>query len=159
MRRDDYGTILRTLGLGAIAGVRSMAAPAILSRSAVEDRVGSLEGTPFGALASPRVSTALQLLEIGEMIADKTPIIPSRTSPLPLLGRAASGAVVGAALFTSGGQRWAMGGVLGAVSAMAGAYAGERLRMQITQGLGVPNVVAGLLEDGIVLVGGPRLLR
>ncbi len=155
----DSATVWRTLGLGAIAGVRSMAAPAILSRSAVEDRVGSLEGTSFAALGSQRVSKALQLLEIGEMIGDKTPIIPGRTSPLPLLGRAASGAVVGAALFASAGQRWAMGGVLGAVSAMAGAYAAERLRMQITQELGVPNVLAGLLEDGIVLFGGPRLLR
>ena len=136
-----------------------MAAPAILGRSTVEDRVGSLEGTPFAALGSQRVSTALQLLEIGEMIADKTPVIPSRTSLVPLLGRAASGAVVGAALFASAGERWAMGGVLGAVSAMAGAYAAERLRMQITQGLGVPNVLAGLLEDGIVLFGGPHLLR
>ena len=159
MRRDDYGTIWRTLGLGAIAGVRSMAAPAILSRSAVEDRVGGLEGTPFAMLGSPRVSTVLRTLEIGEMFGDKTPFIPSRTSLLPLLGRAVIGAVVGAALFASEGRRTATGGVLGAVSAMAAAYAAERLRMQIIQRLGVPNVVAGLLEDGVVLFGGPRLLR
>jgi hypothetical protein len=42
---------------------------------------------------------------------------------------------------------------------MVAAYAAERLRVQITQRLGMPNVVAGLLEDGIVLFGGPRLLR
>jgi hypothetical protein len=42
---------------------------------------------------------------------------------------------------------------------MAAAYAAERLRLQIIQRLGVPNVVAGLLEDGFVLFGGPRLLR
>jgi uncharacterized membrane protein len=140
LRSDNAGTIWRTLGLGAIAGVRSMAAPAILSRSSVEDRIGSLEGTPFAMLGSPMVSTALQLLEIGEMIGDKTPIIPSRTSLLPLLGRAAIAA-------------------LGAVSAMAAAHAAERLRMQVTQRLGVSNVAAGLLEDGIVLLGGPRLVR
>ncbi len=137
-----------------------MAAPAILSRSVVEERAGrSLEGTSFAALGSPRVSTALRLLEAGEMIGDKTPIIPSRTSLLPLLGRAASGAVVGAALFVSEGRRAATGGVLGALSATMAAYAAERLRIQITQRLGVPNVAAGLLEDGIVLFGGPRLLR
>jgi uncharacterized membrane protein len=159
LRRDDSATIWRTLGLGAITGVRSMAAPAILSRSAVEERIGSLEGTPFAALASPRVSTALQLLEMGEMVGDKTPIIPSRTSLLPLLGRAAIGAFAGAALFASGKRPVAAGAALGAVSATAAAYAAEGVRMRITERLGVPNVVAGLLEDGIVLLGGPRLLR
>jgi uncharacterized membrane protein len=155
----DTATIWRTLGLGAITGVRSMAAPAILSRSAVEERIGSLEGTPFAALASPRVSTALQLLEIGEMIGDKTPFIPSRTSLPPLLGRAAIGAFAGAALFASRKRPVAAGAALGAVSATAAAYAAEGVRMQITERLGVPNVAAGLLEDGIVLLGGPRLLR
>ena len=136
-----------------------MAAPAILNRSAVEERIGSLEGTPFAALASPRVSTALQLLEIGEMVGDKTPIIPSRTSLLPLLGRAVIGAFAGAALFASGKRPVAAGAALGAVSATAAAYAAEGVRMRITERLGVPNVVAGLLEDGVVLFGGPRLLR
>jgi uncharacterized membrane protein len=149
----------RTLGLGAIAGVRSMAAPAILSRSAVDGRVGGLENTPFAALGSRRVSTALRALEIGELIVDKLPVLPNRTSPPPLLGRAASGALVGAALFASGGRRSVMGGALGAASAMAAAYAAERLRMQIIQRLGAPNVAAGLLEDGVVLLGGSRLMR
>ena len=98
-------------------------------------------------------------MEIGELVVDKLPIVPSRTSPPPLLGRAASGALVGAALFASGGRRAVMGGAMGAVSAMAAAYAAERLRVQITQRLGLPNAVAGLLEDVIVLFGGPRLLR
>ncbi len=156
---NGAGTIRRTLGLGGIAGMRAMAAPAILSRSVVEGRIGSLEGTPFAALGSPRVSTALRVLEIGELIVDKLPIVPNRTSPPPLLGRAASGALVGAAVFASGRRQTVMGGALGVVSAMAAAYAGERLRMQIIQRLGVPNIIAGLLEDGIVLFGGPRLLR
>ena len=136
-----------------------MAAPAILSRSAVDGRVGGLENTPYAAFGSPRVSTALRVLEIGELIVDKLPVLPNRTSPPPLLGRAVSGALVGAAMFASGGRSTVMGGALGAVSAMAAAYAAERLRLQITQRLGVPNVIAGLLEDGIVLFGGPRLLR
>jgi uncharacterized membrane protein len=155
----DSATIWRALELGGIAGVRSMAAPAILSRSVVEGRVGSLEGTPFAALGSPGVSAALRALEIGELIVDKLPIVPSRTSPPPLLGRAASGAIVGAAVFAAGGRRTVIGGTLGAASAMAAAYAAERLRLQIIQRLGVPNVVAGLMEDGFVLFGGPRLLR
>src|SRR5215207_8318263 len=104
---------LRAAGLGTIAGLRSMAAPAALSRAAVDGRIGSLRDTPFALLGSSKVSTLLTLFEVGELIGDKLPITPSRTSPPALLGRAASGAVVGAALFVSGGRRAAAGGVLG----------------------------------------------
>jgi uncharacterized membrane protein len=158
----NYGEdmLLRTLGLGAIAGVRSMAAPAALSRAVERGGVGGLEGTPFAALGSPRVSKALRLLQIGEMVVDKLPgLVPSRTSPPPLLGRAAFGAFVGAALFVSDGRRAAVGGVLGAGSALAGAYAGERLRLLGAERLGLPDPVVALLEDGVVLFGAGRLLR
>src|SRR3712207_7578700 len=123
------GILLKTLGLGAIAGARSMAAPAALSRAVERGAVGNLEYTPFAALGSPEVSRALRLFEIGELLVDKLPVAPSRTSPPPLLGRAVSGGFVGAALFASEGRRVAAGGVLGAVSALAGGYAGGRLRL------------------------------
>jgi uncharacterized membrane protein len=158
----SYGEdlLLRTVGLGAITGVRSMAAPAALSRAVERGDVGGLEDTPFAALGSPRVSKALRALEIGEMFVDKFPgLLPSRTSAPPLLGRAALGAFVGAALFVSDGRRAVVGGVLGAVSALAGAYAGERLRLLGAEQLGIPDPVVALLEDGVVLFGAARLLQ
>ena len=155
----DGGLLPKTLGLGATAGARSMAAPAALSRAVERGDVGGLEGTPFAALGSPGVSRALRLLAIGEMFVDKLPVAPSRTSPPPLLVRAASGAFVGAALYVSAGRRAAAGGVLGAVPASMGAYAAERLRLWIAEKLGVPDPVVALLEDGIVLYGAGRLLR
>jgi uncharacterized membrane protein len=159
-RVDDSDLVWKTLALGAIAGMRSMAAPAILSRAVVRGAIDGLEDTPFAALGSPRVSTALRLFEIGEMFVDKLPVVvPSRTSPPPLLGRAASGGLVGAALFASDGRRAATGTVLGAVSAMTSAYATERLRLQIAERLGMPDFVVALLEDAIVLFGAARLLR
>jgi uncharacterized membrane protein len=92
---NDPDLVWRAVGLGAIAGMRSMAAPAALSRAAERGDVGSLEGTLFAALGSPGVSTVLRLFEIGEMFVDKLPVVvPSRTSPPPLSGRAASGALV-----------------------------------------------------------------
>jgi uncharacterized membrane protein len=155
----DSDLVLRVLGLGAISGLRSMAAPAALSRAVERGDVDSLGDTPFAALGSSRVSTALRMMEIGELIVDKLPVAPSRTSPLPVLGRAAIGAFVGAVLFASRGRRTATGCVLGAVSALAGAYAGERLRSLVAEKLGVPDLLLALLEDGIVLFGAARLLR
>ena len=157
--KHDGGLILSTLGLGAIAGVRSMAAPAALSRAVERGDIGNLEDTPLAALGSSGVSTALRLLKIGEMFVDKLPLAPSRTSPPPLLGWAASGAFVGSALFVSAGRRAAAGGALGAASAVVGAYLGERLRLMGVERLGVPDPAVALLEDGVVLFGATRLLR
>jgi uncharacterized membrane protein len=151
--------VTRALGMGAAAGLRSLSAPAALSRALSEGRIGGLEETPFAILASAGASRALLLLEIGEMLADKLPITPSRTSPPPLLGRMASGALVGAALFASESRRAAVGGALGAAAALAAAYAGERLRARAAQKLGFPDPAVALIEDGIVLLAGARLLR
>jgi uncharacterized membrane protein len=97
---------------------------------------------------------------VGEMVADKTPFIPSRTSAGPLLGRAASGALVAAALRASGGRGdKGSAALLGALSAAAAAFAGENLRTQGAQRLGIPDLALALLEDGLVLVAGTRLLR
>jgi uncharacterized membrane protein len=149
----------RALGMGAIAGLRSMAAPAALSRAARRGEVDGLQDTPFALLGSSRASKLLTLFEVGELIGDKLPMTPSRTSPPPLIGRAASGALVGAALFASEGRRAAVGGALGAVAAVVSAYAGERLRAQIGQRTGVPDPVVALLGDAVVLLGTPRLMR
>jgi len=155
---DD--SVWRTLGLGAIAGMRSMAAPAALSRAVERGDIDGLENTPFAVLGSSEIAMALRMFEIGEFIVDKLPVmVPSRTSPPPLLGRAASGAIVGAALFASDGRRSAAGGVLGAASALASAYATERLRLQIAERLGVPDLIVALSEDAIVLFGCARLLQ
>lgn len=154
-----YSTTAKAAGLGAIAGLRSMAAPALLSRAIRRGYVGKLQGTPFATLGFPKVSAVLQLLMIGEMAADKTPFIPSRTSAPALLGRALSGALVGAILFASEGRRGVSGATLGALCAVSAAYAGERLRMIGAEKLELPGQSAGLLEDGIVLFGGTRLLR
>ena len=152
-------TVARVLGIGAITGLRSTAGPAALSRAVSAGRIGGLEDTPFAVLGSSKVSTLLTLFEIGELIADKLPITPSRTSLPPLLGRAACGALAGAALFVSEKRRAEAGAVLGALSAATAAYAGESLRMRIAEKLGVPDPIVALLEDGIVVFGTSRLLR
>ena len=152
-------TVTRVLGMGAIAGLRTMAAPAALSRAVSDGRIEGLEDTPYSILGSPGVSTVLRIMEIGELIVDKLPVTPSRTSPPPLLGRMALGALVGAALFASEDRGQAVGGVLGAAAALGAAYAGESLRVQAAQRLGVLDPFVALLEDGLVLLAGARLLR
>jgi uncharacterized membrane protein len=149
----------RALGLGAVAGLRTMAAPAALSRAVERGDVDGLGDTPLALIGSSRVSRLLTIFEVGELIGDKLSVTPSRTSPPPLIGRAVSGAAVGATLFVSEGRRAATGGVLGAAAAVASAYAGEHLRAQIGRLTGAPDPVVALLEDAVVVFGSYRLLR
>jgi uncharacterized membrane protein len=149
----------RVLGMGAVAGLRSMAAPAALSRAASNGRIDGLEDTPFAALGSSRASKLLTSLEAGELVADKLPMTPSRTSAPALVGRAFSGAVVGAALFASEGRRTVTGAILGGAAAVAAAYAGERLRALAGEKTRLPDPVVACAEDTVALASARRLLR
>jgi uncharacterized membrane protein len=135
-----------------------MSGPALLSRAAVKGRL-SLDGTNLAFLGSPRVSKTLLAMALGELVADKLPAAPSRTALPPLLGRAASGALVGAALFASDGRRAAAGATLGLSAAVAAAFAGERLRVLAGEITGKPDPVVALAGDAIVLLGGSHLLK
>jgi uncharacterized membrane protein len=146
---------LKTLGLAGVAGLRSMAAPALLARAVQR---GDLDAPKFPALGYKDVSKLLSFLSFGEMVADKTHLVPARTSAPALLGRLLSGAVAGSVLFADEGRRGNSGAILGALSAFAAAYAGERLRAIGAQ-RGIPDPILGILEDRFVLTLGTRLLR
>jgi uncharacterized membrane protein len=149
---------MRALGLGAISGLRSMSGPALLSRAAAKGNL-SLDGTALSFLGSPRLSKTLLVMALGELVVDKLPATPSRTALPPLLGRAASGTLVGAALFASEGRRVAAGAALGSSAAVAAAFAGERLRVLAGEKTGLPDPVVALAGDTIVLLGGLHLLK
>ena len=146
---------LKTLGLAGVAGLRSMAAPALLARAVQR---GDLDAPKFPALGYKDVSKLLSFLSFGEMVADKTHLVLARTSAPALLGRLLSGAVAGSVLFADEGRRGNSGAILGALSAFAAAYAGERLRAIGAQ-RGIPDPILGILEDRFVLTLGTRLLR
>ena len=99
------------------------------------------------------------MLMIGEMIGDKTPFVPSRTSAPALFGRLLSGALVGATLFASEGRNRNSGAILGALCAAAAAYGGERLRVAAAQDLQLPGLILAGLEDRVVLSLGKRVLQ
>jgi uncharacterized membrane protein len=151
-------SVSRALGLGAISGLRSLSGPAFVSRAASHGHL-DLKRTPIAFLGSPRLSKVLILMELGELVGDKLPKAPGRTSLPPLLGRVVSGAVVGAAVFASEGRRTTTGMALGSTAAIAAAFAGERLRALAVEKTGLPDPVVALAEDATVLLVGLRSLR
>ncbi len=151
-------SVSRALGLGAISGLRSLSGPAFVSRAASRGDL-DLDRTVFAFLGSPRIFKALVLMELGELVGDKLPATPSRTSLPPLLGRAASGALVGAAVFASEGRRATVGAALGSTAAIAVGFVGERLRALTVEKTGLPDPLVALAEDATVLLVGLRSLR
>jgi uncharacterized membrane protein len=135
--------------LGAVAGMRSMTAPMVVSRLAHEGYL-SEENPQLELLARQGAVTTTTVLAVGEAIADKTPYVPARTSAGPLFGRLVSGALAGAAV-TSGTKRPVLwGAVTGAAAALGATFAAYYLRRAAGQKTGVPDVVFALAEDAIV---------
>jgi uncharacterized membrane protein len=145
----------KALALGAISGLRSASGPAFVGRAANRGDM-DLDGTSLAFLGSPRLSKALTLAQLGELLGDKLPVTPSRTAWPPLLGRAVLGGLVGAAAFVSEGRRAAPGAILGSSAAVAAAFGGENLRTLVVSRTRLPNPVVAVAEDAVVFLVGSR---
>jgi uncharacterized membrane protein len=157
--RSPIGLYLRAFGIGAVAGLRSMTAPALFSYVTSHRDEPALAGTPLGRIATPQVAGTLCVLAVGELIADKLPKTPSRTVPPSVLFRALSGGVIGAAVCAEAGRSRAAGAILGVAGAVAATYGAYHLRQATDHKTGLPDPVVALVEDAIAIGGGLGLLR
>ncbi len=159
MSRSPIGLYLRALGMGAVAGLRSLTAPALFSYMATRRNDGALVETPLGGLASPKVAGTLCALAIGEMIVDKLPQAPNRTIPGSVIFRALSGGVIGAAICAEEREPELPGALLGAVGAVAATYAAYHLRQTTDRKTGLPDPIVALVEDAIAIGSGLGVLH
>ena len=104
-------------------------------------------------MGSPQVANALKIATIGEMVADQLPGIGARIAPGPLVARAVSGALCGAAICTAEGERAEVGALAGGLSAIGSAYAFYHLRRKLGESQNIPDAALGLAEDAIVFGG------
>jgi uncharacterized membrane protein len=131
----------------------------LLSRAAADGRFAGLKGTQLAFLSSSKVATLLTLMALGEALADKLLPLPGRNTPLVLTNRAASGALVGSALFTAARRDATPGAALAALAATATGAGASYLRQVATQRWGLPDPVVAILEDVVVVAGGSSALR
>ncbi|UJA20347.1 hypothetical protein HJD18_09080 [Thermoleophilia bacterium SCSIO 60948] len=117
------------LGLGLSGGMRSMMPAAVLALRA--------PGTPAA------IRAGLVIAALGEVVADKTPFVPSRTDPGPLFGRVMSGAGCG---WVAGGPR---GSLVGGAGAAVSAVAAGGLRSALSRRLGASDFALALVEDAV----------
>ncbi|WNG30810.1 DUF4126 family protein [Cystobacter fuscus] len=154
MNRSDMMT---AAGMGAMAGMRALSAPAFLSQHLAEEGASSKANPVEQFLASSTTARVLPVLALGELVLDKLPGMPARIVPPVLLMRLASGALVGATVARQK-ERPVLGfAVVGAVAALASSFALYTVREFATRKLRIPNILAGFLEDALVASAGHRL--
>lgn len=143
--------------LGVVSGMRAALGPALVSHKL--SRRGSPDLGRLNFMRSPKAAAALKAAAAGELVGDKLPATPARIEPGPLTGRAMSGALCGAALNRSSHQSVLSGAVVGALGAVAGAYAFYHLRRELTHKHGVPDVWVALAEDALALGAGVGVVK
>ena len=162
-----YDVVATALGLGVLTGIRSLGAIAVLASEQHDDARGWLRAHPLwtsephrpiaDALRSKALTRALRAGSIAEGLADKLPDIPDRIEPLPLLGRVAIGALVGAAAAELANVDRAAPALAGAAGAVAGAYGAFHARRWITTHTDIPDTAVSLTEAAVVFGGGKLL--
>ena len=159
MKRTNPPPLSTVIGLAAVAGSRSMMAPALLSHALKDHRSRRLKRSWLGWMQSSGAATVFKVLTVGELIGDKLPGAPDRIETPGLVGRALSGALVGTTLYVRQGcSAWA-GATWGVLGAVAASYACYYLRQQLDESTPVPDPGWGVVEDLAALAGGRSLLR
>ncbi|WP_035347081.1 DUF4126 family protein [Edaphobacter aggregans] len=148
-----FPVLLLCFLIGLVAGLRSMMAPAIVCAAAYLQWV-HLEGTPLAFMTNRVTLWIFTFLAISELIADKLPQTPNRTSAVGLVARAVMGGLAGAALAASGGQALLAGALLGAAGGVAGAFAGFEIRKGLVTQMNLPDFVVAVVEDLLTISGG-----
>lgn len=154
-----FKVYLQSACLGVVAGMRSMAAPALVSDHLERTQPEALAASPLRWLGTPKAATIFKVLALGEIGGDKLPMTPSRIAPGPLFGRILSGGLSGAVLCAADGKRLEAGAIIGALGAIAGAYGFYHLRRTLGQKLPVPDPALGAAEDALAFGGGWAVLR
>lgn len=145
--------------IGAVAGLRSMLAPALVSRALAKAGAAG-HGLAGRALASPAAGMILPLLAALELLADKLPFTSARIAPAALAARAISGAWAASAFAAEGGRRRRgriASALVGAAAAVAAAFAGYQLRRWVRRRAGLPDAIVAVVEDAVAVALGSRL--
>ncbi len=145
--------------LGAVAGMRTMMAPALLSSALKKRPSKRLRRSNLRFMQSGSTATVFKLLAAGELIGDKLPMTPKRTEVGGLIGRGLSGALVGATLAKTQKQSPLAGASAGLSSALVSAYTFYLLRKKLSEETKLPDILWAGSEDVLALKIGKSALQ
>jgi uncharacterized membrane protein len=141
---------LLAIGIGIVAGLRSLLAPAVVAWAA---HLGSLNlhGSPLAFMGSTAAVAIFSIFAIGELVADKLPKTPKRTAFAPLLARFLLGGLSGASLFAAAGKSLLTGALLGGTGGVIGAFVGYEIRRRIVNNLHIKDIFVAICEDLVAI--------
>jgi len=141
---------LLAIGIGIVAGLRSLLAPAVVAWVAHFDLL-NLHSSLLAFMGS-RVAVAIfSMLAIGELVADKLPATPKRTALAPLLARIITGGLCGASLCAAVGKSILAGGLLGGAGGVIGAFVGYETRRRLVNNLHTKDLFVAIGEDLVAI--------
>ena len=138
------------IGIGIVAGLRSLLAPAVVAWAAHFDLL-NLNGSVLAFMGSRTAVAIFSIFAIGELIADKLPKTSKRTAPAPLLARFLMGGLCGASLFAAAGKSPVVGALLGGTGGVIGAFVGYEIRRCIVNNLHIKDLFVALCEDLVAI--------
>ncbi len=138
--------VLLTFGIGIVAGLRTMTAPAVVAWAAHLGWI-DLSGTHLKFMGSIVVVVLFTLAALGEYVVDTLPGTPARTSGPALTARIFMALLAGACIGVAcGGAAW-LGAAFAALGAVTGAFVGYEARKRIVKALNVRDVMVAIPED------------
>ena len=136
--------------IGVVAGLRALTPLAAVCWGAYFGWL-HFAGTPL-AFVDHRITLVIfTVLAVGEIVNDKLPKTPARTSIMQLIPRILFGSCSGAALAVSAGAGLAFAMIAGAIGALAGTYGGYNIRHALVTRANLPGFAVALAEDLIAV--------
>src|SRR5204863_70643 len=118
------GRVGHILGAHSESQVRALFAIFALGFTAIalEMLLLNLHGSPLSFMGSTPAVAILSVLAVGELVADKLPMIPKRIAPAPLMARVVTGGLCGACLCAAVEKSLLAGTLLGGIGGIVGAF-------------------------------------
>jgi uncharacterized membrane protein len=143
-------TLFLALGIGVVAGLRSLTAPAVVAWAAYLGWL-HLGGSHLAFMGSPWAVGIFTLLALVELVGDQLPGTPARTAAIGLSARIVTGALSGSCLAIAGGAALWLGALAGIIGAFIGTFGGYHARVGLVRGLRVPDFAIAIPEDVIAI--------
>jgi uncharacterized membrane protein len=143
-------SLLLSFGIGFVAGLRSLTAPAVVAWAAHEGWI-NLHDSPLAFMGSIWAAAIFTVLALLEFVADQLPSAPARTAAIGLSARIVTGGLTGACLAIAGGAALWLGAVAGAIGGVAGAFGGYHARVGLVRALRMPDFGVAIPEDLVAI--------
>jgi uncharacterized membrane protein len=137
--------------LGFATGLRTMTPIAVLCWYAYTGDI-SVSGTWASWTAKLVSAVVFTVLAVGELVGDKLPKTPNRTSAGPLLARLVFGGLCGSIAAAALRGPGLEGVLLGVIGAAIGAFLGYEVRKALVSALGCPDWYVAVAEDGVAIL-------